>query len=342
MKKTTLKDLARALNLSCSAVSSALNRRPNIPIATQERVRKMADKMGYMADARVVQLMSYLRAGKGSRSAPNLAWLYWQENNYDQGIRPWQQGYLDGARNRANALGYAIDLIRFTSPEYPVHRLNSVFHSRGIEGVILINPCWPSPLEASFRWSEFALVSLEGMEGDPGLPHVGSLGIKCLQVTFDNLIRLGYRRPGFVIGEWVNQVNTGQWAAGFLEQQRQLSEADRIPVLIEEMWPALLPEWLRTYRPDVVICAASETIDLIRKLGYRVPEDVAVVHLNLSSDVSGWAGIDERHEEIGAATVDVVTAQLNRGERGLNDSPKYIYICGKWVDGWTCPNRAVP
>ena len=341
MNKTTLKDLALALNLSCSAVSSALNGRSNIPAATQERVRKMAVEMGYRPDARVTQLMSYLRTGKGSRNAPNLAWLCWDIIGGDAETKPWLKGFLNGARNRADELGYAIDLICFTSSQFPPHRLNSIFAARGIEGIILSHPCWPSPLDTNLKWSNFALAELEGMEGAPGMAHVGSHGTKCLQTVFSNFVRLGYRRPGFIVSEWVNQANGSQWTAGFLQNQRQLTAEDRIPILESDDWSGLLAEWMQTHQPDVIVCVNNEIIDQIKSLGYRVPEEVAVVHLNLRSDVNGWAGIDQRHEDIGAAAVDVVTAQLNRGERGLSKFPKYIYISGKWVDGWTCPPRTL-
>jgi len=341
MKKATIRDLAVALNLSCSAVSAALNKRPNISAGTQERVRKMADKMGYATDARITQLMSYLRTGKGSRNAPNLAWLHWATTSDEHETKPWRSGYLAGAKNRANQLGYAIDPIWLNSPQFPPHRLNSVFQARGIEGLIVVNACWPCTLDNTLQWSKFAVASLEGTVGDPGLPHVGSLGIHSLQTIFENLLRLGYRSPGLVIGRWINNANACQLTAGFLQQQRQLPEAARIPILESDVWPTLLAEWMKAHRPDVIICAANETIDHIRSLGLNVPTDVAVVHLNLRSDVSGWAGIDQLHEQIGSAAVDVVTAHLNRGDCGLSAYPKYIYIRGVWVEGWTCPPRTV-
>jgi len=298
--------------------------------------------MGYATDARVTQLMSYIRKGKGSSNVPNLAWLYGGETRADDEPKPWIKGYLEGARNRAKELGYAIDPIWINEKQFPLNRINAVFAARGIEGLIFFYPAWPIiSLQNSLEWKNFALASLEGWVAGPGLPHVGSFGLYSLQTAFANLLRLGYRRPGLVVGEWVNQANSSQWTAGFLQQQRQIPEVDRIPILESDKWSSLIAEWMKAHRPDVVIGASNDIIDYIRSLGYRVPEDVAVAHLNLRSDVSGWAGIDELHEEIGAAAVDVVTAQLNRAQRGLSDNPKNIYICGKWVDGWTCPPRTL-
>ena len=342
MKKTTLKDLSKALNLSCSAVSAAMNKRPNISSATQARVRKMADEMGYAPDARITQLMSYLRTGKSPQNRPNLAWLYWAKKSDDHESKPWVKGYLEGARKRATELGYAIDPIWLDSPNFPTQRLNSILAARGIKGVIFLNFIWPSPLlERYLDWSKFALASLEGNSNDTGIPHVGCIGVKSIQIVFENLLRLGYKRPGLVVGGWVNHSHDCHWTAGFLQQQRQLSEADRVPILESDSWQSALPEWMRAHRPDVVICSSNETIGYLNDSGFKVPEDVAVAHINVCSDVSGWAGIDELHEQIGSAAVDVVTAQLNRGEKGLNPNSKLIYIQGAWVDGWTCPPRLV-
>lgn len=336
-EKPTIRSLAATLGLSRSAVSAALLKRSNISKETQESVRRAAEEAGYCVDARLSQLMSYLRSGKGSRNAPNIAWLFWgaEIGIYEQ--KPWVHGYVQGARDRAHSLGYSLDLIQVDSPQCSLQRLNAILIARGIEGLILPNYALPSPLESSIRWQDFALASVNGR--GPGLPHVGSLGLQGMEVVFENLLRLGYRRPGLVIGGWVNAMSDYQWTAGFLQHQRQLPSGDQLRILEDDSWMKALGSWMKARRPDVVICSANETIDCLTGLGYSVPQDVGVVHLNICSDVQGWAGLDQLHEQIGAASVDMVTAQLNRGERGLSIHPKHIFIRGQWVDGWTCPAR---
>jgi LacI family transcriptional regulator len=341
MKKPTIRSLAAALGLSRSTVSAALLRRSNIPEETQERVRRAAEEAGYSADARLSQLMSYMRSGKGSRDLPNLAWIYWHHQPSDYEQVPWAAGYVKGARKRAEVLGYSLDMIPVHSSALPHQRINPVLKARGIEGLIFAHYPWPGVMESSIPWNEFASASVEGTMKGPGLPHVGTHGVFGIEVIFENLLRLGYRRPGMFIGSWVNWMNGYQWTAGFFQHQHQLLPEDRLPIL-DDGSAESLRSWMKLYRPDVVICASNVVVDGLASLGYSVPQDVAVVHFNVCSDVEGWAGLDQLHEEIGAASVEIVTAQLNRNERGLSDHPKHVYIRGRWVDGWTCPAKSPP
>jgi DNA-binding LacI/PurR family transcriptional regulator len=73
----------------------------------------------------------------------------------------------------------------------------------------------------------------------------------------------------------------------------------------------------------------------VEELGLKVGDDIGLANLNLVSDVSGWAGVDEQHQEIGAAAVDILIGSLSRNELGLPPEPRRILIPGEWVPGST-------
>ncbi|MCO4291581.1 LacI family transcriptional regulator [Solitalea sp. MAHUQ-68] len=60
MKKTTIHDIARELNITFSTVAKALNDHPRIAAATKEAVREMAIKLNYQQN----KLASSLRSGR--------------------------------------------------------------------------------------------------------------------------------------------------------------------------------------------------------------------------------------------------------------------------------------
>ena len=64
-----LRHLARLANLSPSGVSLALRDSPKVSAATRRRVRLLADKLGYRADAKLVAMMSHLRQPRAVRQA---------------------------------------------------------------------------------------------------------------------------------------------------------------------------------------------------------------------------------------------------------------------------------
>ncbi|MDW8343722.1 MAG: hypothetical protein RMM51_04440 [Verrucomicrobiae bacterium] len=79
-----------------------------------------------------------------------------------------------------------------------------------------------------------------------------------------------------------------------------------------------LPAWLERRQPDAVICADNRMLGVLEWLGYRIPQDIGVAHVNLANDVKGWSGEDERHELIGVAAVDMVVSQMEHmGQRQI-------------------------
>lgn len=57
---TTIRQIAEQLGVNVSTVSRSLNDSPTIPDSTKQRVREMADQLGYRKDMRAASM----RAGK--------------------------------------------------------------------------------------------------------------------------------------------------------------------------------------------------------------------------------------------------------------------------------------
>ena len=53
--------IAAEAGLSPSTVSLALRNSPKIPAATKQRIRKIAQRLGYRPDGKLTELMSHLR-----------------------------------------------------------------------------------------------------------------------------------------------------------------------------------------------------------------------------------------------------------------------------------------
>ncbi len=135
-----------------------------------------------------------------------------------------------------------------------------------------------------------------------------------------------------------NDLNNRETAAEFLLDQLGQDPKNRVswtPNLRSES----LKKWIRSEKPDVVICQENSIIPELRSEGFRVPEDFGVIHLNLCSDVSGWAGIDQNHQAIGMASINLVVGQINRNERGVPLYPMEVTLPSRWIDGWTLPAK---
>jgi LacI family transcriptional regulator len=339
MSPPNLKRIAEIAGVSVSTVSRALHQHPRIPQSTREHIAKIASDLGYRPDARLAQLMTHLRAGKRSRGSCNLGWLdTW--NDPEEGNHPWNRNYFLGAAERAEEAGYALDLISAQELRRSPARINSILKSRGIEGLILPQFFADHPVAAKIAWADYSIVFLD--EFHPQLPgsRVSAHASVNTMLMMRRLRELGYRRPGFWLSRFLDVTSLHAYSAFIPWAQHSWYPKPHLPV-----FPAHkieLDAYLKKHRPDVLVAATNTILEELSELGFRVPEDIGVSHVNLAEDVPGWAGIDQSHWQIGQAAVDALIAQIQRHEIGVSRFSKQIYIPGEWRDGFTARNVAAP
>ena len=65
----------------------------------------------------------------------------------------------------------------------------------------------------------------------------------------------------------------------------------------------------------------------------RSPEEFGFVHLDHSERVPDCAGINHSSELIGEAVIDLIVAQIHRGETGIPRHAMTTVVEGYWVPG---------
>jgi LacI family transcriptional regulator len=219
-------------------------------------------------------------------------------------------------------------------------RLGQVLESRGVDGLLIPTLKWRGDANREIDWTKFAAAYLDTTKEFPALSAVTPAYAENVRVALDHLRTLGFRRIGFWLSSFVDDITEHSYSATYLHE-RIRHGFPQIPLPDLETPPGVrLADWLAEHRPDAILCNEATMVEDLAKLGTRVPEDVSVAHLNLREDVEGWAGVTQRHELIGASVVDIVVAQLHRGERGIPQVDKHISIRGQWRDGWTCLRKA--
>jgi LacI family transcriptional regulator len=101
----------------------------------------------------------------------------------------------------------------------------------------------------------------------------------------------------------------------------------------------LLQRWLEKERPDALLTADAQVPQLIRGLGYRIPQDIAVAGTSIY-DIPVDAGINQNSEAIGRIAVEMLVAQINLNERGVPAAPCRILVESLWQDGASLPARS--
>lgn len=74
-KKPTMKTIAQEAGTTAATVSMALRNHPRIGSATKARIHKIAKRLGYTPDAKLVEFMSYLRSSEAKEKHSAIAFL---------------------------------------------------------------------------------------------------------------------------------------------------------------------------------------------------------------------------------------------------------------------------
>lgn len=349
--------IAKAANVSTATVSRALRNDPRISETTRKKITEIAQSLGYRPNPLVSIFQSHVRTGRQATYQANIAWIDDQTLPGRWHSVPWLRPYYDGANQRALELGYKLEIIRLEelrdwSPDLNVARFAKILEARGIYGAILpmlthtslVAGEWPCAI-AELGSSTISLETASRPAFRPRYWH------KVIPDYFFNthlamrqILELGYTRPGLVISNWYDRFTDWRVKGAYLAEQQVLPPHDRIPPLLLENIADVrqLRLWLEQHKPDCILCSHGQMRAWLQEAGKAVPRDLGLVHIGHAEDVADWAGVDERHLQLGQAAVDVVVAQLHRNERGQPAVARTIAIQGIWCQGSTVRDPAVP
>lgn len=335
----TMKTVAAHAGVTQATVSMCLANNPRIPAATRERVRAVAEKLGYRPNPYVSALMRVRRQGGAAQEKPVLALVNGLEHadGWRESPAPTVKLMLDGARRRAEERGYRPQEFWLHQNGMSAERFSGMLHARGIHGVLLGPLGIGAPLPA-LQWEKFAAVHL-------GVPHAAlTLTTVCNDHFFSALqaVRechhLGYRRPGLVILRNHRERFLGRWDGGLHAGSHLLSGTKPAPTLLLENWDELEPvnDWLTRAKPDVVITPNGLVLQAhLKRLGWRMPQDIGLASLACPQPDSAVSGIWQNGAFIGATAVDTLISLLERHERGLPAQAQTLMLEGIWNPGRT-------
>lgn len=362
MEQITIRQISAATGFSTATVSLALRNHPRISESTREVIKAKADAMGYRPNPIMTAHWTAMRMRQPLRFQSVIAVINdwelaskWRESLYNR-------SYLDDFRKRAEALGYVVEEFALAE-EKPISRqevparleiLSKVFRARGIGAFAIFASAHSDLLwEARSHFSSQVVVLIGSdyinrNSQIPGMRHVpyhrvGASRYSNMILLLDELLALGYRRPGYWANRWSELTAGGETLAAFNIYVQSLPEEDRIrvrwvdwqQVLKQEDLKTEFLEWLEKCQPDVVICGNLEIRSWIESTGRRIPEDIGLAHIDLSPYEVNWSGISQRHDRIAQSAVDVLTDHLNRNEPGPPEFTKETRIEGEWVQGGT-------
>lgn len=321
------------------SVSLAMRNRPEVSARTRKRVMAIANKLGYSPDARLSMRMQEVRDTKTRERLP-IAWL---DLNHIKG--EWRlkcnAPYLAGAREQCEKRGFEIQEFWLREPGMNARRLSQILYHRGIQGVIVAPPSHLGLTHLKLDWKNFAGATFEKSLIAPRLARVAQDSYYNVMLALKHVKRFGYQRIGVVVQAQADNRSYHSLQAAVTYFLSKLPRTSRIPPLLHiyaEKPGREFQKWLLKYRPDVIICQHSLIPRWVEAAGFRIPEDVGIVHLSLDDDCLDWAGVSAQKHEIGAATANVVISLLQNNEIGPPKVPMDTLVQGIWQSGNTLLN----
>ncbi len=342
VRRASLANIAKVAGVSTASVSYALQNQPGLSQATRDRILRIAKDMGYAPDARIVSWMAKVRDAKSKDLLP-IAWLNtaWQKDAWQRFL--FHTPYMEGARARALELGYRIEDIWCHEPGLTMQRLAKILYQRGIEGVIVTHPA----RHLRLNWDHLACITIGASLLAPRLHRVTADLNFNLQLALKSLRRLGYLRIGICLTQDLDTASHYTISAAANDLYFNTPPPERVPPLFhapfvfaqvkdyDQKSEAEMVAWLKRYKPEVIVGHDSRHKAWAEAAGFRVPQDVGIVHLALDDDVLDWAGIHSRRRETGATAVEQLVAQMRNHQFGVPKTPLNILIRGSWRTGIT-------
>lgn len=335
-KRVTLTDIARRAGVHQTTVSLALRNRPELPLATREKIRRLAENMGYRPDPALSALRSQRRSSPAHESRYSIAFVTGEEQ---AGTWREQEVYVrcfSGILQRAEQLGYQVETFWYDKKSMTRRRATQILRARNISGVLISGARQAGTPDLD--WHHFACVSLtQSLEGVP-IHVVTNDHLHTIRSAFACLREKGYRRIGFAMTRYSDTHVQSVWSTGYLGEQAFLPARRRVPPYLPDIMESHgFLAWTKKYKPDAVLTIPPhlEILQWLKKDGLRVPEDIGLASLDRPETGSDFSGICQNPTVIGITAMDAVAGLIQRNDLGWPEHPTEILTRGRWIDGKT-------
>ena len=268
----SMKDIAKRCGVSVATVSKALSGQPDIGPETRDRIRSVAEEMGYVTN-------SAARALKANRTY-NIGILFVDEQS--SGLtHEYFSAVLESLKVEAERQGYDVTFINRNVGRRTTYLQHCLY--RGVDGVIIACVDFSDPQVLELVNSDLPVVTIDHIFNNR--LAVVSDNVQGMEALVHYAYSQGHRRVAFIHGERTAVTEnrlTGFYRAceklGFrgdeaIVRQGTYHEANSCAAITKELLE--LPN-----RPTCIFFpddfSAIGGLNAIREAGLRIPEDISV------------------------------------------------------------------
>ncbi len=340
-KLPSARTIAKHMGLHQTTVSLALRNHPRIPESTRLSIQKVAKEMGYRLDPKISELMQHLKTRKSVGYQETIAFVIAYEKREEWFEVPEFADYLQGAKTRAEELGFRVEEFWLADLEYNMRRFEGVLNTRKIRG-LLIGPLPDSRNTLDIDWSRYNCVTFGYRLEQPEINRVVHNHIQTMNTTLDRLSEIGYRRIGLVLSPTGDERMHHLWSVGYMGYLSFHDILDPLPICFSEIVDTeRFIDWYREHRPEAIISNTDKRTQVLEDAGIRCPEDYGFACLAWTEDQDRCAGVDQQSLAMGATAMDNLAGSLYRNELGIPKSPHISMLGGCWIEGKTLQRKLI-
>ncbi len=342
MKTPTYSEIARACGVSSSTVSRALNNHRSIPESTRHRIREVARKMGWQPNPLASAYMAHLR----STHPPSFKAILGVIVDY-----PMPNGLTDlpshvqrvyrGFEQRAREYGYTARAFSLQDPDMTPALLDRTMFHRNCPGFVITGLSQPGRPIEGLNWDRYAAVAMGFSLPQPALHRVATNAMHGFKLVIDKAFELGYNRVAIAVGRGYDERTNHAVSFPAAYTKQHLKPHQSLETLIFDQWgePAIdtVATWLKEHRPELAM--GTYVYEAAQSLGWRIPEDMALITFDRSPEYPDHAGLDQQYEITGQVAADILISEVTHNRRGIPDVPVEHTIQGVWIDGPSAPPR---
>ena len=266
----TLEDIARALGVSKSTVSKALNGAPDVSAAMRAAALDKAVEMGYAIPAR--------------RSAAKRIALFIMNMRCET---PDDFGYdiVVGFRKMAEPAGFQVEIIELTRAIQEENRYDTYMMQNRYCGGLFLGLSLLDPWIKEFETCKTPTVLYDNsVRGNPNVAQIAVDSFEGMQMTITHLKELGHKKIGYLSSALQAYVYQQRYHAfframdesGLPGSQSLAGAAYHISECLTRHLPRLLEAGC-----TAIVCShdnlAYSVLLHCRELGLRIPEDISIV-----------------------------------------------------------------
>jgi len=331
MKRVSLKMIAREAGVSVSTVSLALRNTGTLSREMTERVQKVAKKMGYRPNPVLAALASKRFSENASLAGTPVALLGYPIDGVEG---PPPNFYTNRLEFNAKEFGYSTLLLTGDDLEN-YNDLPRMLYNRGVAGVIVYGQAPTDLFQSPDDWTPFSLVQCGRFRSSLRLSCVRPNIFQAIKMVFEKAYERGYRRIGFCFGQHKVTLEDDEARFGVaLRMQNRLPPKARIPIYeggVDDDEAKM--RWVQKHKPEIVIGFSSHEWYLLKDAGYKIPQDISFVSLQLDPyhiKRNEIAGLDQQSNKIAQECIVLMDQMIRHKTVGIPELPLDILLPSTW------------